>query len=337
MKKLILTFSTIFLITTSCTDIHIKTTLNKNGSLLRSYEVSYSNSEKYHHEDSVKNEEQILPYDITWDTNTIQDTTNRKTIHQYSKTFITAAELQKTYETHEYLLKATNPQISYESHYNGIKTTYTYKEKFNGVFPCKNPHEVFTHEEIISIKKGDYNDNKELEDKFDLWAAYGYIELVKQIIDSVNTENLNLKNWETEIKLTINEMIVDNNKEKSKIENPDFTNTEYLIKTIEESIGKNIDNNTRFTLEKKLKSHINAYTTLLINNLTFSVHFSGELVKTNADSVINNTAYWTASPLLTGNELIMELESGNMNYSIFIVIIIAIVLIMLRRMWKKNL
>jgi len=339
MKKLILTISALALLTLSCKDIHVKTVLNTDGSLIRSYEMSQSSSNNPE-KDSAENEIPILPHDITWDKITTIDSANDKQILTYSKTFMNAGELQKTYKTHQYTLKPTQPVISYQSHYNGIKSTYTFKEAFKGIFPCKNPHEVFTPEEIASIKENNYQENKDLENKFDLWVAYGYIALVKQTIDSLSNENLNLDVWETEIKLTINEIIVDKHKDASTIEQknkdiPDFTNLEYLTKTIEESIGKKIDESTQQKLEIILEEHLEAYSALLINNLVFSIQFNGELIKTNADSISGNTAYWKASPLMTGNELIMELEAGTMNYNIFIVIIIAIILIMLRRKWKK--
>lgn len=346
MKKTALTIIILTLIAVSCKDIHVQTLLNSDGSLVRNYEITISNNQtdeiikdkqELENEASQEKDIPLLPRDTTWDKKVSKDSTSNKITQHYSKAFINAEKLQKTYKTHDYLFKISHPKVTFTNQFNGFKSSYEYKEHFDGIFPCQNPMEIFTKDEFEAIRTGIYQENKQLEDKYDLWIAYGFIHLIKQTVDSVSKGNITLERWETEIKLTINEIIYDSNKDTTKHnENrSDFSNLDFLIKTIEASIGKKIDESTKVVLEKTIESHVELYTTLLINDLTFSISFPGKLSSTNADSIAGNTAYWKVSPLIAGTAFNMELESGTMNFNIFILFLIAFIIILLFRKWRN--
>jgi hypothetical protein len=338
--------SILILALSGCRDIQVKTIINNNGTVSRTYiitqDIQYQNNHLEHFtEEEIEAEikrqlkSRYFPMDTSWKTEFTIDTAEKKTSIKFTKAFKNIKKLQQDLIDKNYKLKPLNPKIEVIRTYNWFTTTNTYKESYDNIFTGKPYKEYFTKQEIAKIRKGTSDDNDSTQLKYYAWVAYAVVDEVITIINNECDSTVNLNAWR---KLMYDKIDQNTFSDPSKENNPfilpemdsdrddiDFSDSEMLISSIKRYSDFNLPEEKEALVQKILKQKMDIYMSLFTDNLRFSVKMPGNIDEHNGSSIKNKTVFWKMDPFIAGTPVEMILITKQSNAGIPITIIVIVI------------
>lgn len=349
MRTKLIILTVLLLLSQSCREIHVKTVINNNGQIQRSYTLIrdvHENGAKVAVQNSL-NEEQLpnlfFPVDTSWKVETHIDTIKNKKISTYSKVFENKDALQHYYDTNQYTLKKLNPRLTLNREFKWLKTINSYSESMDQIFRGKDNLNFFTKTEIINIENGNMNDT--LQKKYERWVAYHITDEIAYTVQKFSSEEIELVDWKKimyeRIKMSDNNNPLEENNPfdfpelKEKQKELDLSDFDLLIETIEKYSGNTLSDTIKQQIQTSLEEKMEIYMGLYTDELFYTVQIPGKIVNSNADSVKGNTAYWKLSPFIAGTPFRMEVVSEQSNAGVAVtlgaILIIIIFIWLIRR------
>lgn len=354
-------FSTILvlslIILSGCRDIQIKTTINNDGTVTRTYiivqNIQFKKKGFTEFTDDKKTNEIIrqiensyFPMDTTWETEFSADTTIKETTIRFTKTYKNIKTLQQDFLEKDYKLKPLNPKVEVSRKFNWFNTINTYKESYSRIFHGQPYKAYFTKEEIEKIRNGETTDNDSTQRKYYAWVAYAVVDEVISIINSESDSAFNLNAW----KKFMHDKIAENTfSDPTKDSNPfmlpeingnrddiDFSDSEMLISSIKRYSDIELPKEKEKLIQEILEQKMDIYISLFTDELLFSVKMPGQIDEHNADSIKGKTAYWKMDPFIAGSPMEMVLITKQSNAGIPITIIAVLIALLSYIMMRKK-
>jgi hypothetical protein len=336
----------VIILLTGCRDIQIKTIVNNDGSITRTYIITKDiqfKKDKY----ADINEEQIsteiqgiidnsyFPLDTLWEISFNADTVNKETTSRFSKTYKNIKKLQEDFNKKNYRLKPLNPQVEIKRKFSWFSTENTFKESYKSIFTGKPYKEYFTEEEIKLIRKGKTKENDSIQLKYYAWVAYAIVDEIITIINSESDSTFNLNAWKKFMYDKIAENTFSTPKEdinpfmlpeiNSNRNDIDFSDAERLITSIRRYSDVDLTKEKENKVQEILDQKMELYMSLFTDHLLFSIKLPGKISNTNADSLKGKTAFWRMDPFIAGANVEMVLTTKQSNAGIPITIGVIII------------
>ena len=358
MRTLYLTLITIFLLAlTGCRDIQIKTIINNDGTVTRTYIIvqdiqfkkkQFKKITEDKKLDEIKRqiESSYFPMDTTWETVFSTDTVNNETTIRFTKTYKNIKKLQQEFVDKNYKLKPLNPKVEVSRKFNWFNTINTYKESYSRIFHGQPYEEYFTKEEIKKIREGETKDNDSTQRKYYAWVADAIIDEVIYIINSESDSAFNLNAW----KKFMHDKIAENTfSDPSKESNPfmlpeingkrnemDFSDSEMLISSLKRYSDIELSKEEEKRIQQILEQKMEIYMSLFTDNLVFSVKMPGKIDETNGKVTKGKTVVWKLDPFIAGAPMEMIVVTKQSNAGIPITIIAILIALLSYWMLKRK-
>lgn len=353
--SILLGFSLILL--GGCRDIQIKTIINNDGTITRTYVIvqdiqfkkkNFTNitDDEKTNEINRQIESSYFPVDTGWDTKFSFDTIDKETTIRFTKTYKNIKKLQQELRDKDYKLKLLHPKVEINRTFNWFNTINTYKESYNRIFHGQPYEEFFTKEEIKKIREGNINDNDSAQLKYYAWVAYAVIDEVIIIINNETDSVFNLNAWK---KFMYDKIAENTFSDPSKENNPfmipeinkkqedmDYTDSDMLISSLKRYSDIDIPKEKEKKVHEILKEKMDIYMSLFTDKLRFSVQMPGKIDNNNGDSIKGNTVYWKMNPFIAGAPVEMVLKTRQSNAGIPITIVVIIIAFLSYLLMRKR-
>lgn len=339
-------FTLVIILLSGCRDIQIKTIVNNDGSITRTYIITKDiqfKKDKYADitEDKIADEIQrnidnsYFPIDTLWEISFTADTINKEATTKFTNTYKNIKKLQQDFTKENYRLKPLNPKIEIKRTFKWFSTENTYKESYQRIFRGKPYKEYFTKKEIKKIRSGKTKENDSVQRKYYAWVAYAIVDEIITIINIESDSAYNLNAWKKFMYDKISENTFSTPKEdinpfmlpeiNSNRQDIDFSDAERLITSIQRYSDINISKEMEKKVQESLEEKVELYMSLFTDHLLFSLKLPGKIVETNADSIKNKTVYWKMDPFIAGAPVEMILKTKQSNAGIPITLVAVII------------
>jgi hypothetical protein len=340
-----------------CRDITIRTIINNDGTITRTYAVMQDiqlkkNSYTEITEDKITSEinrqiaDSYFPIDTAWETQFHADTINQTTTIKFSKTYKNVKKLQEDFDSKNYKLKPLSPKVEVKRNFKWFSTVNIYKESYQRIFKGKPYKEYFTEDEILQIRKGKNSENDSIQRKYYAWVAYAIVDEIITIINSESDSAHNLNAWK---KFMYDKISENTFSTPSEDQNPfiipeisgsrndfDFSDAETLISSLKRYSDIQLPKEKLASIQRTLEAKMELYMSLFTDNLLFNVKMPGKILETNADSLKGKSIYWKMDPFIAGANVEMIVKTRQSNAGIPITLAVVVIAILSYWMLRKK-